>query len=254
MCTLVMLRRPGHAWPLLIATNRDEMADRPWAPPGRHWPDRPDVVAGHDLTAGGSWLGLNEHGVVAGILNRPGTLGPERGKRSRGELVLEALDHADAMAAAAALIQLNTDAYRPFNMVIADDRDAYWLRHAETGRIEELDVPEGISMMTAHDMNDLSSPRICRYLPRFEAAKVPDPDKGDWGEWQNLLASRAFDPKAGPRGALTVVTDGPYGTSSSSLIAVPEFVPADVGLPPRKPIWLFAAGRPDEAPYQPVQI
>ena len=54
--------------------------------------------------------------------------------------------------------------------------------------------------------------------------------------------------------ALTVVTDGAYGTSSSSLIAVPEFVPADVGLPPRKPIWLFAAGRPDEAPYQPVQI
>lgn len=254
MCTIVMLRRPGHAWPLLIAANRDEMADRPWASPARHWPDRPDVVAGHDLTAGGSWLGLNEHGVVAGILNRPGTLGPERGKRSRGELVLEALDHADAVAAAAALIQLNTDAYRPFNMVIADDRDAYWLRHAGTGRIEELDVPEGISMMTAHDMNDLSSPRICRYLPRFEAAKVPDPDKGDWGEWQNLLASRAFDPKVGPRGALTVVTDGPYGTSSSSLIAVPEFVPADVGLPPRKPIWLFAAGRPDEAPYQPVQI
>jgi hypothetical protein len=254
MCTLVILRRTGHAWPLLVAANRDEMADRPWMPPGRHWPDRPDVVAGQDLTGGGSWLGINEHGVIAGVLNRPGSLGPAPGKRSRGELVLEALDHADAMAAAAALIQIDTAAYRPFNLLIADDRDAYWLRHADTGRVEERDVPPGLSMMTANDLNDLSSPRIGRYLPRFEAAETPDPDAGDWTDWQNLMASRAFDPQAGPRGALTIVTDGPYGTTSSSLIAVPEFVPAEIGGPPRKPIWLFAAGRPDETPYKPVQI
>ena len=76
MCTLVLLRRPGHPWPLLLAANRDEMVDRPWAPPGRHWPDRPEVVAGLDRTAGGSWLGLNDHGVVAAILNRRGSLGP----------------------------------------------------------------------------------------------------------------------------------------------------------------------------------
>jgi hypothetical protein len=253
MCTIVLLRRPGHAWPLLIAANRDEMADRPWTPPGRHWPDRPDVVAPQDLTAGGSWLGINEHGVVAAVLNRPGTLGPQPGKRSRGELVLEALDHADAVAAAAALIQLDTTSYRPFNLLIADDREAFWLRHAGTGRVEELEVPEGVSMMTANDLNDLSSARICRYLPRFEAARPPDPDSGDWSDWQTLLASRVFDPKAGPRGALTI-DDGGYGTLSSSLIAVPEFVPADVGAPPRKPIWLFAPGKPGEAPFKPVQL
>ena len=57
-----------------------------------------------------------------------------------------------------------------------------------------------------------------------------------------------------PRGALTVVTDGPYGTSSSSLIALPEFVPATLSEAPRRPIWLFAAGRPGEAPYEPVKI
>lgn len=254
MCTLVILRRRGHAWPVLLAANRDEMTDRPWQAPGRHWPDRPDVVAGQDLTAGGSWLGINEYGVVAGILNRPGSLGSAAGKRSRGELVLEALDHADALSAAAALIQLDTAAYRSFNMLIADDRDAYWLRHADTGRIEQREVPEGLSMVTANDLNDLSSPRIGRYLPRFETAKMPDPDTGDWRDWQKLMASREFDPKAGPRGALTVVTDGPYGTSSSSLIALPEFVPASLGEAPRRPIWLFAAGRPGETPYEPVKI
>jgi hypothetical protein len=213
------------------------------------WP-----IAPGDLLAGGSWLGVNDHGVVAGILNRPGALGPAPGKRSRGELVLEALDHADAVAAAAALIQLDTDAYRPFNLVVADDRDAYWLRHDNTGRIEELAVPDGVSILTSNDLNDLSSARIRRYLPRFEAARTPDPDAGDWTDWQHLMESRMSEQGAGPRGALNIVTDGPYGTVSSSLIAIPEFAPAHIGAPPRKPVWLFAAGRPGTVPYQPVEI
>src|ERR671934_2012679 len=102
MCSVVILRRPGHDWPVLLAANRDEMNDRPWLPPGRHWPERPWVVAGLDQQAGGSWLGLNDHGLLAGVMNRAGSLGPAAGKRSRGELVLEALDHADALEAAKA--------------------------------------------------------------------------------------------------------------------------------------------------------
>ncbi|MGH6912187.1 MAG: NRDE family protein, partial [Geminicoccales bacterium] len=65
MCTVVILRRPDTAWPLLLAANRDEMRSRPWRPPGRHWPDRVEVVAGMDELAGGSWLGINDYGVVA---------------------------------------------------------------------------------------------------------------------------------------------------------------------------------------------
>ncbi|MBT3810853.1 MAG: hypothetical protein HOF99_15230, partial [Rhodospirillaceae bacterium] len=63
MCTLVILRRPGHSWPLLIAANRDEMIDRAWQSPARHWPDREDVVGGLDELAGGTWLALNDNGV-----------------------------------------------------------------------------------------------------------------------------------------------------------------------------------------------
>src|SRR5260370_234369 len=58
MCTLVILRRPDTAWPVLIGANRDEMLDRPWSPPGHHWPDRPDVVAGRDNLAGGAVLAI----------------------------------------------------------------------------------------------------------------------------------------------------------------------------------------------------
>ena len=103
MCTLIILRRPGHNWPLIIATNRDEKIDRPSLPPGRHWPERVHVTAGQDILAGGSWLGVNDYGLAAGILNHSGTLGPDPKLRSRGELTLEALEHAEAKAAAKAL-------------------------------------------------------------------------------------------------------------------------------------------------------
>ena len=103
MCTLVVLRRTvgplGHCCWRPTATS---CAARPATAPGRHWPDRPHVVAGLD-EAGGTWLGLNDDGLVAAVLNRRGTLGPQPGKRSRGELVLEALDHAEAHHAADAL-------------------------------------------------------------------------------------------------------------------------------------------------------
>ena len=43
MCTVILLHRPGHAWPVLVAANRDEMLDRAWDPPGPWWPDLPGV-------------------------------------------------------------------------------------------------------------------------------------------------------------------------------------------------------------------
>lgn len=255
MCSVIILRRPGHRWPVIIGANRDEMADRPWKAPDRHWPDRPEVVAGLDVLAGGSWFGINDFGVLACILNRHGTLGPASGKRSRGELVLEALEHADAADAARALATIEPSSYRGFNLLIADSRDAYWIANREddsaAGRpgISLEKVPDGVSMLTAHDLNDRkASPRVARYLDRFRAAPAPDPaggkeGEGDWDVWAMLLGSRDFAPEAGPAGAMTVVSDTGFGTSSSSLVALPA--PGE-----GRPILRFAAGRPDTTPYE----
>lgn len=256
MCTLVILRRPGHAWPVVLAANRDEMTARPWLPPARHWPDRPEMVAGLDREAGGTWLGLNDHGLVAGVLNRIGSLGPQDGKRSRGELVLEALDHAEAAEAARALAHLEPTAYRSFNLLIADSAEAFWLRNlADQGpaRIEAFEVPPGLSMLTARDLNDEASPRIRSHLPLFQQAPAPDPEAGDWQAWQSLLASRLGPPGDDPFAAMTVVTDRGFGTVSSSLIALPD-PPATLDAPVRPPVWLFAPGRPDQHDFAPVAL
>jgi len=194
MCTLVILRRPEHRWPVIIGANRDEMIDRPAKAPARHWPDRAEVVGGLDLLAGGSWLGLNDWGVVAAVLNRTGSLGPAAGLRSRGELVLEALDHADAVDAAAALSYLDPGSYRSFNLIVADNRDGFWVRHTGRGRIEARPLPDGLSMIAAGDLDELTTRRLALARPQFLAAPPPDPDRDDWGAWQDLLVERVpFD-------------------------------------------------------------
>ncbi|MGQ9365292.1 NRDE family protein [Azospirillum sp. ST 5-10] len=249
MCSVIILRRPDAAYPLILGANRDEMADRPWRPPGRHWPDRPNVVAGLDETAGGSWLGLNDEGVAAAVLNRPGTLGPEAGKRSRGELVLEALDHADAGEAALALAQLDTRAYRPFNLLVADNRDAFVVIHrgdTPRHRPEVATLGTGLHMLTAFDPDDTADPRVHLYLPLFRSAPPPDPAEPHWGGWPELLGSRIWEGDS-PRGAMDFRLPTGFGTSSSALVALPS-----ANRPDLDAVWHFAPGRPHETPWRPV--
>ncbi len=263
MCTVVILRRPGHDWPLIFAANRDEMTDRAWLAPGRHWSERAEVVAGRDELAGGTWLGLNDWGLIAGVLNRPGSLGPDPALRSRGELPLEALEHAEATVAADAMAAIEQTSYRSFNLVIADAAQAFWIK-SEGGAVSAAAIPEGVSMITAHDINDTASPRIRRFLPQFEAAAAPDPETGDWAEWQALMgeggpnSDENSGPNSGPNsgenndgGAMTFAADvtgsDGFATVSSSLMALPA-----PGRPGARPKWLFAPGRPDETAYKAV--
>ena len=85
MCSIVILKKSENEWPLIIAANRDEMNNRKCLPPDRHWKDKPHIFAGKDLLAGGSWLGVNDNGVVAAIMNRKNSLGFIKNKKSRGE-------------------------------------------------------------------------------------------------------------------------------------------------------------------------
>lgn len=250
MCTVVLLRRPGHAWPLLVAANRDEMRDRAWSPPDRHWPDRPEVVAGLDHLAQGSWLGLNDHGVVAAVMDRAASLGPAPDKRSRGELVLEALDHAEASEAARALSDLEPSAYRPFNLVIADPVTAYWLSNtAAEDSISVAAIPEGLHMLAATDLDDTAQPRIGGYLKRFRDAPTPQPEHDRWEDWQSLLASRDAAPEHGPQSAMNIDLGERFGTVCSHLLAVPSY-PG----PESPPVFLFAPGPPHRVAFEHVTL
>jgi hypothetical protein len=91
-------------------------------------------------------------------------------------------------------------------------------------------------MVTAHDPDDLDSPRVVRHLPRFAAAPPPDPAHG-WRPWQELLS----DSHGEPAEQLNVTPHGGFGTVCCSLVALPA---------EGAPIWLFAAGPPDATPFR----
>jgi uncharacterized protein with NRDE domain len=251
MCTVVFLRRPDHPWPLILGANRDEMMDRPWRVPGRHWPDRENVVAGIDELAGGSWLGVNDEGVVAGILNRKDSLGPDENLRSRGELVLEALDQTDAVYAVEAIADLNPASYRSFNLFVADNRDAWWLRSIgpKARKVEVFEIPEGVSMLTAWDLNAEGSVRTSFHLPLFTDAVQPDPENQEWQRWEELMGSTDHAPNSVTGEAMLIQTDRGFGTLSTSLIALesPEIYNA-------RKIWRFLDRSDETTPYFSVKI
>ncbi len=184
-------------------------------------------------------MGINRAGLVAAILNRPGSLGPAPGKRSRGELPLIALTHATAEAAAQAIRALDGAAYRSFNLVLADRSAVWFVRNDEDGQLEAQSLAPGLHMVTAQDPDDLASPRVARHLPRFVRATPPSPP--DWADWPALLGD-----EAGPRAAsLSVPPEGGFGTACASLLGLPTAGPAQ---------WLFAPGRAAHTPFSPVTL
>ncbi len=222
-----------------MAANRDERTDRAWDPPAAWWPGQPDLIGGRDRTAGGTWMAVNGAGVVACVLNRPGSLGPAPGKQSRGILPRLALAHPTAAAAANAVAAIAWEKFRSFNLVLADANDTLFLRASGSGPIESFSLPPGVHMVTARDPDDEESPRVARYLPRFREAPPPDPAAGNWDAWKTILADRS-----GPPGSeINVPERAGFGTVCASLLALPR-----TGLP----IWLFAAGPPDRTPFRPV--
>src|SRR5262249_39125282 len=112
-------------YPLIIAANRDEHFDRPTAPPSL-WPTEPKILAGKDLLAGGTWLGVNEHGLSVGILNRRSRGGPDplNQTRSRGLLCLDLLSLKSA-ADAHAFVDRHQELYQPFTVVFVDPSEAW---------------------------------------------------------------------------------------------------------------------------------
>ncbi|GAA3722291.1 NRDE family protein [Oceanisphaera sediminis] len=117
MCLIAFSWQPEQCRLHLLA-NRDEFYARPTAP-ADWWPDAPDIWAGRDLQAGGTWLGMSRAGRFAALTNvREGT--PGAGLRSRGELVADFLTGEQAPAAYLGQVLANGEDYAGFNLLVGD--------------------------------------------------------------------------------------------------------------------------------------
>ncbi|MBD8577666.1 NRDE family protein [Pseudomonas syringae] len=125
MCLIVFAWRPGHSQPLIVAANRDEFYARPTQALAQ-WPDAPQVYAGRDLEAGGTWLGVTRNGRFAALTNirQPGQT---QGLRSRGELVAGFLTGEQSPEAYMAEVADRAHEYTGFNLLVGDPGALYYL-------------------------------------------------------------------------------------------------------------------------------
>jgi uncharacterized protein with NRDE domain len=223
MCLIVFAYEYHPLYRLVLCANRDEFFDRPTAPAGP-WKEAPDLIAGKDLRAGGTWLGITRGGRIAAVTNyrEPGFR--KVAGTSRGALVTDFLtgplspaDHLEALAKA-------SHTYNGFNLLLGDARALFYFSNRSSGI---QNVPPGI--------HGLSNRHLDTPWPKVEKAKAgldellagasalevealftlltdrsvpPDdqlPDTGVGLEWERLLSSMW-------------IAGDTYGTRSSSIL------------------------------------
>jgi uncharacterized protein with NRDE domain len=139
MCLLIVLHRVHPDAPLIVAANRDEWLSRAATASTVLQAHGPRILGGRDDVAGGTWLSINEHGVFAGLTNRP-TLTRDPSKRSRGELPLALAQHESAHVAA----EQFASSFRP------SDFSPAWLFVADRASLALLDMTQGERPAVTH--------------------------------------------------------------------------------------------------------
>jgi len=151
MCTLLAVLGLVPEYPLVVAMNRDEYYDRPALPPALR-PGTPKVVMPRDERAEGTWIGINQFGLVAAVSNRFAGQ-PDPRARSRGLLCLESLAKVDASSAAGlAVKEAALRLYNPFNLLHADPRRVTCTSR-EGGATFVRDGTKGANVLTNAGLN-----------------------------------------------------------------------------------------------------
>lgn len=241
MCFLLLHHRARPGWPLVLLANRDEYFDRPFDGPALRDAEH-GIVAPRDLRAGGTWLGMNRHGVVAAITNRGGH-SPD-GVRSRGQLVQDTLTHARAVDGIAwARAHLAETAYAGFNLLLADRTDALVIRHA--GSAEAVAPADGDVVTLAPGAHALSNLHDLDEVPVPPAGLVGDPDEAIESVLGRLTLLARDDTTPLPGGHRILKRATNRGTVCSALIALPANAAEGE-------IFRFAGGAPDQVAFRPV--
>jgi uncharacterized protein with NRDE domain len=126
VCLLLFAWQPERSYPLTVAANRDERFDRSASSFCVVREHHPRVLGGLDHVGGGTWLATNEHGVVAGLTNRPSPGGRDPAKRTRGELPLVLAGHHTAAAGVETLVRRIRPAdYNPAWLLVGDRQSLF---------------------------------------------------------------------------------------------------------------------------------
>lgn len=223
MCLILFAWRAHAQHRLIVAANRDEFYDRP-AIAAQFWPDRPHLLAGRDLSAMGTWLGVTRSGRFAAITNfrNPAERKPEA--PSRGQLVSDFLSAQSEPEAWLAAIAPRAHEYNGFSMLAGDGRTLCFYSN-RNGDIAALET--GIHGLSNH-LLDTPWPKVTK--GKMQMARLLG-EPFDAGAYLELLADREPaadrslpDTGVGPElerrlSSIHIAGDG-YGTRCSTVLRI----------------------------------
>lgn len=186
MCLITWNWLPHSPFPLTLLGNRDEFYNRPALP--LHWWSDGIVLAGQDLQAGGTWLGVSRTGKLAALTNYRSAAIPLANSPSRGELVANfLLGNADAPTYIEQLLPV-AKRYNPFNLLVFDGVALWGLesRHARA-----IKMPTGMGAVSNADF-ETPWPKLTRLKQNFQ--NTLDRGCADMETLQSLLHDTASVP------------------------------------------------------------
>ena len=227
MCLLLLAVQKHPDYKLVLAANRDEYYDRPTAP-AAFWDEAPHLLAGKDLRAGGTWLGITKTGRIAAITNYRDPAAVISGAPSRGNLVSDFLLGRQSPERFLEGLAPEKDRYNGFNLIIGVNDQLYWFsnRGDKAHKLSPgiyglsnrlLDTPwpkltrskEAMVHLISNQKKPSQDALFQMLLDRTEADDDQLPDTGVGTEWERILSP-------------IFISSPTYGTRSSTIILVDQ--------------------------------
>ena len=225
MCLLVFALKAHPSYKLILAANRDEFYERPTAP-AKFWDENPHLLAGRDLKAGGTWLGITKQGKIAAITNYRDPSSLKKNAPSRGRIVSNYLAGSEGSDVYLKKLLKDADRYNGFNLILGNRDDLYWYSNRSEGYRR---LSAGIYGLSNHLLDtpwpkiSLSKNTLAHLISRgknlspeplfrlLADRSVPDdsrlPSTGVGIEWERILSP-------------VFIMSSNYGTRSSTLLFI----------------------------------
>ncbi|MGA7615677.1 MAG: NRDE family protein [Thermoanaerobaculia bacterium] len=228
MCLITISWKTHRPWRLVVAANRDELRERPTAP-ADFWRENSSILAGRDLSAGGSWMGISTNGSFAAITNFREMAEPKPDAPSRGGLVRAFLESGGPADAFLAGVVHEKSRYAGFNLFVCDgEKLCYFSNRSES--IETL--PPGIYGLSNH-LLDTPWPKVRRAKAGLRAILDEGEEEKLFPDLFDLLAdhTRADDAELPDTGvglererdlSPIFIRGSFYGTRSSTVVGIRE--------------------------------
>ena len=224
MCLILLAYLKHPEYPLIVAANRDEFYSRGTLP-AHWWPETPQLFAGKDLKAQGTWMGISRNGRFAAITNVREPLRKRIAPLSRGKLPRNYLEAEISDQQFSHQLEQDKQLYQGYNLLYGTEKKLYYFsnRHCSIKSLApgiyglsnaQLDTPwPKVETARALFRNELSSQTLTseRLLDILSSpATYPDsqlPDTGLSREWERKLSAIR-------------ITGQEYGTRSSTALLV----------------------------------